>query len=281
MSFLTKTTTATMGMAVLATVVMAAPVAASSVLRPDEAMSKDTFIYAFAVPGTLGIPGAPNMLNFDTESIPATAAVPFGTTLGVAETVPFVNPDDPDFPTTIREHTTRSLLEFDVASLGISADRVKSATFEITGIGNLFPFDPPSLSFPVQVDLKPVLEMWDEQTVTWDTRPMVGSVAASYTMTDGFETLRFDVTGLVQSWLDMPSGNFGFELSQAGIVMTPPSMAGGRERFAVGLFASSASADEMMRPRLTVSEVPVPAALPLLLGGVSVLAGVARRRRKA
>ena len=262
-----------------ATVLMAGSVAASSVLRPDEAASKDTFVYAFAIPGTLGIPGAPNMLNFDTVNIPDSAAVPFGSTLGAAETTPFVNPEDPDFPTTIREHTTRSLLAFDVASLGIAADRVESATFQITGIGNLFPFDPPSLEFPIQVDLKPVLEVWDEQTVTWDTRPAVGAVTASYTMTDGFETLNFDVTDLVRSWLATPSDNFGFELSQAGIVPTPPGMPGGRERFAVGLFASSATADPMMRPSLTVSEIPVPAALPLLAGGVALLAGVARRRR--
>ncbi len=80
--------------AVAVAVVIAAPslAHASSVrISPDESTSKDAFVYAFEIPGTLGIPGSPNMLNFDTENIPATAAVPFGATLGVAETIPFRN----------------------------------------------------------------------------------------------------------------------------------------------------------------------------------------------
>lgn len=254
--------------------------AATTVLRPDEAASKDTFVYAFAIPDTLGIPGAPNMLNFDTVNIPSTAAVPFGDTLGAAETIPFRNdPNDPNEP--LRVHTTRSLVQFDLSSIAFGPGRLQNATFDLTGIGNLFPFDPPSAQFPVQIDLKPVLEAWDEQIVTWNTRPNVGSIVASYMMTDGFETLSFDVTSLVSGWLANPAQNFGFEISQNAIVETPPSSPGGRNRFAVGLFASSAAADESTRPALSVSEVPVPAALPMMLGAIAAITGIKLRSRKA
>ena len=250
--------------------------AGATILRPDEAASKDTFVYAFAIPGTLGIPGAPNMLNFDTESIPATSAVPFGDTLGVAESIPFRN-DPSNLAEPIRVHTTHSLLQFDLASLATTAERVKSAVLNLTGIGSLPPFDPPSAMFPILVNLKPVLAAWNEQTVTWDTRPAVGATVSSYLMTDGHETLSFDVTALVKQWLDDPSLNFGFELSQDAVVTTPPGAPGGRNRFATGLFASSANPDVLARPSLNVAEVPLPAGLPLLLGAMGLL-GVMRRR---
>lgn len=130
------------------------------------------------MPDTLGIPGGPNMLNFDTPNIPETSAVPFGDTLGVAETIPFRN-NPADTTETIREHTTRSLLEFDVSALAGRASDTISAQFQITGTGNLFPFDPPSALTPLLVNLEPVLEARAEQTVTWDTRRAVGAITSS------------------------------------------------------------------------------------------------------
>lgn len=263
----------------VAVVLPVAGLAGTISISPDENDSKDTFIYAFQIPDTLGIPGAPNGLNFDTENIPATAAVPFGDTLGVAETVPFRNdPQNPNEP--IREHTTRSLLEFDISRLVASTSRISRASFQITGIGNLFPFDPPSAQFPIQVDLKPVLDAWDEQAVTWDTRPAVGSIAASFMMTDGFETLSFDITDLVKGWVDGSIPNFGLELSQNAIVPTPPGTPGGRDRFAVGLFASSAN-DQFARPTLEAEVVPLPAAAWLLLAGLVGLGALRRFGRSA
>ncbi len=147
------------------------------------------------------------------------------------------------------------------------AANIANATFRITGIGNLFPFDPPSASTPIQVNLKPVLEAWDEQAVTWDTRPAVGGIAASYMMTDGFETLSFEITDLVRGWADGSLLNFGLELSQDGIVTTPPNTVGGRDRFAVGLFASSANTD-FARPSLEIDVVPLPATAWMLIAGL-------------
>jgi hypothetical protein len=257
----------------------AGPLAASVTLRPDEAASKDVFVYAFEIPDTLGVPGVPADLNFDETNIPPTALAPFGQTLGVAETTPFINPDDPDFPTTVREHTTRSLVEFDLSGLGIAADRVAAAMFQITGIGNLAPFAAPSAEFPIMVDIRPVLEMWDETTVTWNTRPGVGSIVASAMMTGGFQTIGFDLTDEVKGWLSDPATNFGFELSQRAVVQTDrPSPFTGNDLFAVGLFGSSANADVNARPALVVSQVPLPAPLALLLGAGAMLAFVGRRR---
>jgi hypothetical protein len=58
-------------------------------------------------------------------------------------------------------------------------------------------------------------------------------------------------------------------------------MPGGRPRFATGLFASSASADVLARPSLTVAAVPLPAGLPLMLGAIGLMFGLRRVRRVA
>ena len=267
------------GLALAAALTASAALPAAAVeLRPDEAMSKDVFVYAFEVPGTLGVPGVPAEINFDEPNVPDTALAPFGQQLGVAESTPFTLPDDP----TVREHTTRSLLEFDLASLGVDPSRVRSASLQVTGIGNLPPFAPPSEEFPITVDLKPVLEDWDEGAVTWNTRPDVGGLTDSTVMSSGFQTLSFDLTEEVMGWLDDPTSNFGVELSQRDVVQTDmPSMFTPNDLFAVGLFASSANPDEGARPVLTISEVPLPASALLLLGGTGLLAGFGRMRRRA
>jgi hypothetical protein len=261
----------------LAAAVTAGVAGAASVLRPDEAQSQDTFIYAFGVPGTLGVPGVPADLNFDTPNIPATALAPFGQFLGVAESAPFTLPGDP----TPRIHTTLSLLKFDLASLGVAPDRVGSAIFTLTGIGNLPPFAPPSAAFPITVDVRAVTAVWDEQTVTWNTRPGTGALLASAQMTGGTQTLSFDLTAAVMGWLGDPSSSFGIEISQREIVETDiPSPFNGGNVIATGLFASSANPSEAIRPTLTVSAVPLPAPALLLAGGGALLAGLRLRRRR-
>ncbi len=266
---------------VLGAALASGPAFAAVTLQPGPE-GKDAFVYAFEVPGTLGVPGIPAEINFDEVNVPDTALAPFGQTLGVAETTPFVNPSDPEFSNTVREHTTRSLVEFDLSDTGLTSSRVASGSFSLKGIGNLAPFSAPTPEFPIVVDIKRVLEAWDEQLVTWNTRPAVGEIVTSATMTGGMEELVFDVTGLVKDWLGDTGGNFGFELSQRGVVQTDtPSMFTPNDLFAVGLFASSDNGDASLRPSLTVSEVPLPAALPLMLGAGGMLAFVGRRRRGA
>lgn len=262
------------GLTALAISAVAASAATATTLRPDEATSKDAFIYAFAIPDIFGIPGPSDDNNFDTDNIPATSIAPFGNFLGAAQTTPFRNdPSDPNEP--LREHTTNSLIEFDLTSLSLTSAGLASAFAEFTGVGSLGAFDDPSATSPVTVNLRPVLEMWDEKTVTWNTRPMVGDVAASFTMTSGTDIARFDITDLVGGWLDDPSTNFGFELSADGI----SQQANGR--FTGGLFGSSAMMDVNARPALVVSAVPLPGALPLLGGGFAAFAALRMRRKKA
>lgn len=266
----------------LAASLLATGTTGATTLRKDEAGSKDVFVYAFEIPGTLGVPGVPADLNFDAPNVPATALAPFGATLGVAESTPFVNPQDPDFPITVREHTTRSLVQFNLSGLGIASDRVASATFSLSGIGALPPFAAPSEAFPIIVDLKPVLADWDEGSVTWNTRPEVGDVLTSVQMTSGTQVLEFDLTDPVMGWLTDPSSNYGFELSQRAVVQADmPSPFTPNDLFATGLFASSANPEEVLRPTLQVSEVPVPvpASGLLLLGAAGLLAGIRRSRR--
>jgi hypothetical protein len=251
--------------------------AASVTLQPGEDTSKDVFVYAFTIPGTLGIPTPPNSSNFDTESVPAGAAVPFGTVLGAAETEPFRNdPTDPTEP--LRAHTTRSLLAFDLSSVAATVRRVGKATLNLVAVPGLPPFDNASPGTPVNLAVKRVLEDWDEQTVTWDTRPEVGDISDMFELTGVPTKVSFDVTDLVRDWLTNPSSNFGFEVSQIGLAPNPQGP-GERDRFAVALFTSSGFADPSLRPSLTVAAVPLPATLPMLIAGAGLLATLRRRRR--
>lgn len=248
-------------------------------LQPDEDASKDVFVYAFSIPGTLGIPSAPNVSNLDTANIPASAAVPFGAFLGASETEPFrTNPDDPDEP--LRAHTTRTLLQFDVSDVGIASSKVRSAHIDLAAVPGLPPFNNATPGTPVNLALKYVLEGWDEQLVTWETRPAVGDVVATASLTGAPQTARFDVTEALRKWLDDPASNMGVEISQTGLAAFP-QVDGMRDRFAAALFASSGAADPAMRPSLTIEAVPLPAPFLLLLGGISALAGLGRARRRA
>lgn len=221
---------------------------------------EDVFVYAFEIPGPLGVPGIPAEIDFDEPDILDTSPAPFGQTLGVAETTPFTLPDDP----TPRERTTRSLPEFDLASLGI---------------GDLAPFAASAEAFPIAVDLKAVTEDWDEGAVTRTTRPSVGGVSDSTVMTGGFETTGLDVTSLVMGRLADPATNFSVEVSQRDVVPTDtPSMFTPNDLFAMGRFGSSADVDAALRPSLTISEVPPQAALTLMLAGGAMLGWVGRRR---
>jgi hypothetical protein len=265
--------------ALLAVVSGGASHAMTMTLRPGEDTSKDVFVYAFSVPGTLGIPTPPNTSNLDTANVPATAAVPFGSFLGASNTVPFrLDPTDPNEP--LRMHDTKTLLQFDVGELGIGASRVRSAYIDLQAVPGLPPFDNASPDNTVNLTLKRVLEAWDEQVVTWDSRPAVGETAAEFALTGAPQTVRFDVTDLVKDWLGDPASNLGVEVSQLGLAPIPQGD-GTRDRFAAALFGSSASMDPGMRPSLTVAAVPLPAPAALLIGGIAVLGGIRRLRRAA
>ncbi len=265
--------------AVILTALAGAGHATTLKLQPGEDTSKDVFVYAFSIPGTLGIPTPPNTSNLDTANIPSTAVVPFGAFLGASNTVPFrMDPSDASEP--LRSHDTKTLLQFDVGSLGVGASRVRSAYIDLHAVPGLPPFDNATPDNPVNLVMKRVLTPWEEQTVTWDTRPEVGDVAAGFALTGAPQTVRFDVTELLKGWLNDPASNLGVEVSQLGLAAIPQGD-GMKDRFAAGLFASSASADPSMRPSLEVAPVPLPAPAMLLLGGIAVLGGVRGFRRAA
>jgi hypothetical protein len=230
------------GLAAIAvlTALVASP-AASLTLTPGEDTSKDVFVYSFSIPGTLGIPTPPNVTNLDTANVPPTAAVPFGAFLGASNTVPFrLDPSDPGEP--LRSHDTRSLLQFDVGGLGISAAKVRRAHITLSALPGLPPFNNATPENPVNLVMRNVIEAWDERTVTWESRPAVGGVVSTATLTGAPQQVRFDATNLVKDWLRDPLRNLGVEIAQDGLAPVPqgPDM---RDRFAAALFASSGAAD--------------------------------------
>ena len=65
------------------------------------------------------------------------------------------------------------------------------------------------------VTARRVTEKWDPDTLTWDTRPGVGGVASTATVTDlvDGETFTLDVTTHVAAWVDGTSRNRGLRIT--------------------------------------------------------------------
>jgi hypothetical protein len=258
---------------------VAVPALASTMLQPSEADSKDVLLYEFDVPGIFGIPTPPRTTNLDSDTLNAITPppVPFGNFLGSAKTEPFsLTPGGP-----LREHGTRSLLEFDLSGLAIAANRVKTATISLFALPALGAFESPTALNPVIVELRRVVEAWSEQTATWEDDPAtVATPVTSVMQSDVNQWITFDVTDLVKTWLDDSATNFGVEFAQRDVVEIPQP-GGARDRYVASLFASSAFADPSLRPMLTVTEVPLPAALPMLAVAMGGLGALRLRRRRA
>ncbi len=248
-----------------------------SVIQPDEAASKDVLVYEFDVPGIFGIPTPPRSTNLDSDTLNAISPppVPFGNFLGAAETDPFSLTEGGP----LRMHGTRSLLEFDLASTGLKSKQVGRATLNLYALPALPAFESPRPDKPVTTELRRVREAWDEQEVTWDSRPKVANKPATTVVQDGVDRwVQFEVTDLVKDWLDDASRNFGIEISQQGVVeMEVP---GDRDRYFASLYASSAFADPALRPFVEVAPVPVPPAIALMAAGMMMLGGLRLRRQR-
>jgi len=241
-------------------------------LQPGEATSKDVFVYQFNIPGSFGIPTPAAATNLDTATLNQipTLQAPFGLFLGSAETDPFTDAMG------LHEHATRSLLQFDLAGLALTAAQVVHATINLYQVPGLPPFEDPSKAHPVTTDLKRVTEAWGEQTVTWDTRPSVDPTPVATVMQSAVnQWVQFDITGLVRDWLNNPLANFGVEISQRGIVEIPVP---GDTRYAASLYASSAYPVAADHPFLAITAVPEPASLVVLAGSLALFGGLARRR---
>ncbi len=254
----------------LASTLAGAAHGATTILQPDEAKSEDVFVYEFAIPGFFGIPTAARVTNLDSQTLNALSPppVPFGNFLGSSNTVPLIGTLGET-----RAHDTRSLLRFDLGTLGFSAGQILNARLNLFALPGLPPFDNPTTSKPITTELHRVTQAWGETTVTWETQPTVAGTFSS-TVQDGVnQWVSFDVTGLVQDWLSDPTTNFGVELLQPDIVIADSG------RPIASLYASSASANATLRPFLEISAIPEPSTFALLAGSLGVAGWTSRRRR--
>lgn len=160
--------------------------AAPAVIQPDEAASKDVFVYQF-------LP----TFNFNSGGFaPILSSGKTGT-----------------------GHDTRSFLQFDLS--GVSLDAGETATLNLyvkSASSAGFGVDPTPVA-PVIADIYYLTSPWDEATVTWATQPSIGSVVIDSQIIDSINRwVSFDITPLVQVWLANPSMNFGLAVMQNAVV---------------------------------------------------------------
>jgi hypothetical protein len=201
-------------------------VARAVTIQPNEAASKDTFVYQFLPTFNFNSGGFGSLLTAGATGI---------------------------------GHDTESLVQFDLSSVGLASAQVTSASFQLyvdstsaAGFGLN-----PDAAHPIQIDLLAIggaSPTWDENTVTWSTEPTtVGGLVASATINGINQWITFDVTSLVKQWLDGTLTNNGFLLRQDAVVP-------GSGSFYVGVFDSSAGTNQ---PLLNV--VPEPTSMVLAL----------------
>ena len=208
-------------------------------LQPNETASSDTFGYQFLPAMNLNGGG-------------------FGSSLPVGATT--------------TGHDTRSVLAFDLSSVGLTGAQVQSASL------NLFAIDTTTTGFgasptpgsPVTVDLSPLSAAFVESTVAWGTIPAAGAVETSLSINGINQTFSFDVTDLVKQWLDTPASNNGVLLSSS----TP---VGGYPSWVYAVFSSAAG---QVAPALVITPVPEPATLLLAMVAAPALAYAGIRRKR-
>jgi hypothetical protein len=211
---------------------------AGIMLQPGEAESGDTFVYEFLPTFNLNSSG-------------------FGGIVGVSRSD--------------SGHNLNTLLRFDFSGATLQAgDRVTVNVFAVDGTSLGFPFSNPSVLNPIVVDLYANTSDWDEEVVSWNTRPSVsGTLTASAVITGINEWVSFDITDLAWGWVSGSEANFGMTLIQRDVVINGGAVA--------GVFASSAASDDSLRP--FVAAVPEPAGLGLIVVTGWFVAGGRRMRR--
>jgi hypothetical protein len=217
--------------------VASAALATPVVIQPNEAASKDTFVYS-AIPSGL----------------------PFGnaTYLGASLETSGV-------------HTVNSMVQFDLTGVSLAAG--ETAKFSIASRSKAAtPFSSvasdPSATSPVTIDVYAVTSAWDEATVTYSNQPTVAaSPFASFVVNGIGNVYSVDVTSLLASWLATPATNFGVEVRQHAIVTVPSAPD------AAVVFDSAGGT---IAPSLTVVAAPEPATLASL-AGLSMLFARRRR----
>ncbi len=241
-------------------------------LQPDERSSKDVFIYEFDVPGVFRIPTSTRTTNLDSETLDRLSPPPtrpFGDFLASANTDPLIGPRGEQ-----RAHDARSLIQFDLSFLNLTAAQVAGASLNVYALPGLPAFANPTATVPVVTELRQVIQPWSETLVTWANRPLVSAALTQASQTGVDQWVAFDVTGLVRDWLSDRTVNYGVELSQPHVTLL-----GGRP---IGsLYASSAFDDPTLRPFLSISAVPEPQTYALMFAGLGLVGWAARRHARA
>lgn len=207
------------------------------VIQPDEAASKDTFVYSAGPPGFFF--GNAAYLGASLE------------TTGV--------------------HTVNSMVQFDLSGVSLAAG--ETAKFNIASRSKAgTPFtsvaSDPSATSPVTVDVYAVTSAWDEATATYANQPSVAAAPfASFVVTGTGNVYSVNVTSLLAGWLAAPATNFGLEVRQHAIVTVPSAPD------AAVVFDSAGGTTA---PSLTVIAAPEPATLATF-AGLSMLVARRRR----
>jgi hypothetical protein len=152
-------------------------------LSPEEASSRDVFVYEF-------LP----TLNFNSGGYEAF--------LGTSKTS--------------SGHDVRSMIAFDLSGVALPASGVAAAELRlyVTDSAN-FGLDQPNASAaaPIEVAAYPLAEAWDEGSVTWLTQPAAEATASDTITVDGFDYwVAWDVTEVVRSWLAGTRVNDGLKV---------------------------------------------------------------------
>lgn len=224
---------------------------AQFVIQPDEAASKDTWVYSF---------------------------LPTTNNNGVGSNIVLTAGNTPPLPPANTEHDLQTLIQFDLTG---APQNVTSATL------NLYLIDPnsfnanalaPSIAKPVDLSVHGITGTWEEGTAVWNNRPAFNATAEDSLSVTAINTwATFDVTDLVQSWIDNPSTNNGFLIQQTNTMFTGV-------QFHMGAFYSS-NASVLQPPFLALpqfrpflSVVPEPSGFALM-GTAFAAIGMIRRRR--
>lgn len=107
----------------------------------------------------------------------------------------------------------RGLLLFDVSNYPDSS--LQSATLSVWVEDGpcRFSWDSTDCGYELTIEVHEVLQSWNPSTVTWDTQPDFDpTVESSTSFSSDQSWVSFDVTDVVQAWLDDSSRNNGFLL---------------------------------------------------------------------
>lgn len=207
--------------------------------------------------------------SFGYEFLPALNlnSPPFGAWLPAGDTIPT--------PPALTGHDQKSAIKFDLSGLGLTGSQVASATLDLwvvdtanTGFGAS-----PSAGSPVLVDLHALTGPWDPTTLTWSNFPAAGAQYSSLSINGINQLVSFDVTSLVQDWLDGALANNGLVLSGNAPVGSSPN-------WVIPVFGAGPA---VPGPVLTITAVPEPSTVILALCSLPLIGWQCRRlaRRKA